>query len=53
MRCDGWRENTEHPSETDLDEYASDGRFHLKFTTSLMEIDEVVDIIVDCVGAMA
>lgn len=35
IRCSMWRENDQHPSETDLDGYAADGRFDMYFDTYL------------------
>jgi phosphomevalonate kinase len=32
-RCAAWRDNTLHPSETDLDEYAKEGKFDLYVNT--------------------
>lgn len=51
-RCDGWRDNTNHPSEIDLDGYSAEGRFHLKFTTNVIPVGEIVEIITDCVETM-
>lgn len=38
-RTESWRENTSHPSETELDDYAADGKFDLCFDTSTVPTD--------------
>lgn len=41
-RCEMWRDNDTHRSETDLDEWANDGVFDLKLHTDTETIDECV-----------
>lgn len=45
MRCASWRENTNHPSETGLDEYAQKSKFDLEFVTGGL-FDQGVEIAV-------
>lgn len=45
-RCDGWRDNETHQSETDLDEYAKDKKFHLYLNTETTPIEECVNQVI-------
>lgn len=45
-RCEMWRDNTEHPSETDLDEYESLGKFDLVFNTEKQSVEHCTKTIV-------
>lgn len=42
-RTESWRDNTAHPSETELDGYADGGKFDLYFDTSLATTEEITD----------
>lgn len=44
-RCDGWRDTDTHISETDLDEYAAQGKFDLVVDTSTTKPEEVAALI--------
>lgn len=44
-RCSMWRENDNHPSETSLDNYASQGKFDLVIDTEKMSMDEVINLV--------
>lgn len=39
-RCPAWRPNTEHPSETGLDEYARLGKFDIYYETDKMSAEQ-------------
>ena len=45
-RCDGWRDDTSHPSETSLDDYEE---FDLKVNTDVCGELEVVDLILKAI----
>lgn len=44
-RCEMWRENTQHPSEIDLDEYAAIGLFDLTIDTENYPVDHAVNLV--------
>ena len=44
-RAHGWRENTEHPSETGLDGYAADHMFDLYINTSVVPAEDCARVI--------
>ena len=47
-RADGWRDNEQHPSEIDLDEYEKiEGKFDLILDTSTMGKNQTFGIVVD------
>lgn len=45
-RAEMWRENTEHPSETSLDQYAEEGRFDLNIDTSKTDENEMTNLVI-------
>lgn len=45
-RCEMWRDNTNHPSETGLDAYSKDGKFDMYFSTEVVSPDLIVDDII-------
>lgn len=49
-RCDGWRDTDTHISETDLDEYAAQGKFDLTIDTTSTKPDEVAKYILEEYG---
>lgn len=49
-RCDGWRDTDTHISETDLDEYAAQGKFDLVIDTTSTKSDEVAKFILEEYG---
>ena len=40
-RCEAWRNNTEHPSETSLDKFADQGEFDLFYDTGLYSVESI------------
>lgn len=46
-RCEMWREKDNHPSETDLDEWARKPHFNYIFNTGLEGTDGICQIVVD------
>ena len=44
-RTDSWRENTNHPSETDLDEYERKKKFDLHLYTDTTDIPTCIDLV--------
>jgi energy-coupling factor transporter ATP-binding protein EcfA2 len=45
LRCTAWRDNEDHPSETDLDTYVGQNKFDLVFETDKMIPETQVEII--------
>lgn len=45
IRCDSWRDATNHPSEISLDNYVKNGKFDLIFYTDKQSTDHCVEII--------
>ena len=45
IRCTAWRDNEDHPSETDLDSYVDQNKFDLVFETDKMIPETQVEII--------
>lgn len=46
-RAEMWRENSSHPSEIDLDEYAELMKFDMSFNTAHESIDDIVEKIMN------
>lgn len=46
VRCENWRSNDTHLSETDLDAYAEAGKFDLYFKTDQLDVATIADQIV-------
>jgi len=44
-RTVSWRENTQHPSETELDDYASAGKFDLTFQTDTQSVSDITEVV--------
>lgn len=45
-RCEMWRDRDTHPSETDLDGYATEGRFTNTINSEYLDLDKVVKLAV-------
>lgn len=45
-RVEMWRDNTTHPSEIDLDEYAETDKFDMNFNTSIESVDDIATKVV-------
>lgn len=50
-RCSAWRENDQHKSEVDLDQYNEEMKFDLYFDTSVSKAEGVVGAIIDALKA--
>ena len=46
-RCSAWRENTQHPSEIDLDNYSESNKFDLKLYTNTSKSDKLAKIVTE------
>lgn len=44
-RCEMWRDNDEHLSEIDLDEYSANGAFDLKINTEKIDIEGATSLV--------
>lgn len=44
-RCEAWRPNDEHVSETDLDAYEDEGRFEFSFDSGKMQVEEITSLV--------
>lgn len=46
LKNSNWRENTQHPSETDLDDYAREGRFDLLLDSDIVSPGSIADKVI-------
>ncbi len=46
-RCSYWRENTTHPSETGLDDYAEAGKFDLYLNTEFYDLEQCIKRVIN------
>lgn len=49
-RAEGWRDDENHQSETDLDLFESEGRFDMLLDTGVLTIQQCVDLIAEELG---
>ena len=46
-RCSAWRDNDQHQSEIDLDQYSADERFKLSYNTGNLTTDEIIKDLIE------